>query len=300
MDNELYSRLVTKLLEIPGMHNYDVRTSLILNIPNYQHLARNNSDTRADVTFIVNGLAGMYSLEGKWGLSTFIGNALERVSGITLSTDLQKLRHLLEAEQSAEEQPSEVYEEPEKKETPPNNVHEEPEKKEGQSSDAHSTLLQQVQIYHSQIADTQKLLLKAQEPLDTACKLFKAGKGIRQDQCDKAISYIYNLRAPLLQAHSLYDKAPYFRGAFFLLSFHVKVVLNDIDDQIDELTSNLRKFRDNCPVSLVVAQVYQPDNEREKIENDRKKISEQLNTLLEALKEISTMLHKFLQNQPAT
>jgi hypothetical protein len=140
----------------------------------------------------------------------------------------------------------------------------------------------------------QKLLLKAQESLDIVCKLFKASKGIKQDQCDKAIAYINNLHAPLLKAHTLYDKAPEFQGVFppLILSFHLKVMLNDIDDQIDELTSSLRLFRDNYPVSLVGAQVYQS-------ENDRKKIAEQLDTLLGALKETNIMLHKFLQGQPA-
>ncbi len=168
MDNEVHSRLVTKLLEIQGMHDYNVRTSLILNIPNQRNLTRHNSDARADVTFIVNELAGMYSSEdGKWALSTFIDNVLPRVSGTTLGTELQELQHLLEAEQSAKRRPDAFHEEAAKQENSPNNIHEEIAKQVGQSSDSHSTLFLQVQIYHSQVADIQKLLLKAQEPLDT-------------------------------------------------------------------------------------------------------------------------------------
>src|ERR1051326_7517935 len=162
MDNEVYSRLVKKLLEIPGMDDYTVRTSLILSIPNHQLLTRHNSNPRADVTFIVDGLARMYFLVGKWALSAFIDNALVRVSGITLSTELQKLQHLLGTDQIAKEQLSEVDDEPAKKETLTFlDTPEKTEKKGGQSDDAHTILLQQVQIYHSQVVDVQKLLLKA-------------------------------------------------------------------------------------------------------------------------------------------
>ena len=143
-----------------------------------------------------------------------------------------------------------------------------------------------------EVVDIQKLLLKAQEPLDTVSKLFKVGKGIKQDQCDKAISYINDLHAPLLKVHALYDKTSYFQRVFPIPSYQLKVMLNDIDDQIDELISNLCVFRERCSVLWVVTQEYQSDNER-------KKISEQLDTLLEALKEINTILYKFLQSQPA-
>ena len=130
--------------------------------------------------------------------------------------------------------------------------------------------------------------------------LFKDGKGIMQDQCNKAISHINNLRTALSKAHALYDKAPYFQGAFPLLSFQIKVMLNDIDDQIDELNSSLHRFRDSCPVSWMVVQIYQFDNEREKIENDRKKISDQLGSLLGSLKEINMTLHNYFQSLPTT
>lgn len=291
------SSLITKLLEIQGMHDYTVRTSLILNIPNHQHLTRHNSDARTDITFIVNGLAEMRFLDGKWALTAFIDNALARTSGTTLSIQLQDLQHRLETEQHAKEQAGEIHEELVEKESSPNNTHEESEEKGDQSDDVQSALLQQVQMYHSQIEDVQKLFLKAQEPLNAVCKLFKTGKGIKQDQCDKVISHIYNLRVPLLNAHALYDKALNFQGTFSVLSFHVKVVLNDIDDQIDELTSNLHMFRNNCPLPSIIVQTYQSDSEREKIESERKKISEHLDSLLEMLKEINNMLNKFLQGQ---
>jgi nucleoside phosphorylase len=101
MDNNIYSRLVTKLLKVPGMDDYTVRTSLILNIPYHQQLARHNQDARADVIYIVNGLAEMRFSDGTWSLLTFIDNALARVPpGTSLSTQLQDLRHLLEDEQT--------------------------------------------------------------------------------------------------------------------------------------------------------------------------------------------------------
>lgn len=101
MDSTIHSRLVTTLLDIPGMDDYTVRTSLVLNIPYHQHLARHNQDARADITYIVNGLAEMRFLDGTWPLLTFIDNALARVPpGTSLSTQLQELRRLLEDEQT--------------------------------------------------------------------------------------------------------------------------------------------------------------------------------------------------------
>ena len=96
MDNNIHSRLVTTLLKVPGMDDYTVRTSLILNIQGYQHLARHNQDARADVIYIVNGLAEMRFSDGTWSLLTFIDNALARVPpGTSLKAQLQELRQLL-------------------------------------------------------------------------------------------------------------------------------------------------------------------------------------------------------------
>jgi hypothetical protein len=299
MDNNIHSRLITTLLKVPGMDDYTVRTSLILNIQGYQQLARHNQDARADVIYIVNGLAEMRFSDGTWALLIFIDNALARVPhGTSLKAQLQELRQLLEDGQSADEHSGEAPVEPEKKEKPPDNDHQEIEEKEGQTGEAHSHLFEQIQIYHSNVEDVLNLLVNAEESLNKVCMLFKDGKGIMQDQCNKAISHINNLRTALSKAHALYDKAPYFQGAFPLLSFQIKVMLNDTDDQIDKLTSNLYMFRDGCPILFVVVQTHQSENEREKIENDRKKISEQLGSLLGSLKEINMTLHNYFQSLP--
>lgn len=105
---------------------------------------------------------------------------------------------------------------------------------------------------------------------------------------------------PILKIRELYNKAPNPLGAFPIPYYQAKVMLNDIDDQIDELNSSLHRFRDSCPVSWMVVQIYQSNNEREKVENDRKKIAEQLDSLLGMLNEINTMLHKFLRDQSTT
>lgn len=293
MDNEVHSQLVMALLEAPGMNDYTVRTSLLVNIPNSHSLTR-SQDPQADISFIISQLSAMHFSNGSWGLLIFIDRVLSRVSGTTLSDRLLEIRRLFEAALVAKDNGQSGTQLPHSEE-----VHEETEKKENASDDAHSIALQQAQEFQSEVMEVQQSLLKVQEPLKIVCKLFREVRGIRQDQCDKAILNISNLNTPILKIRELYNKAPHFLGAFPIPSYQAKVILNDIDDQIDEINSSLLRFRDNCPVSWMIVQSYQSYNENEKIESDRKEISEQIDSLLEMLKEMNTLLHKFLRDLSA-
>lgn len=286
MDNEVHSQLVTALLETPGMNDYTVRTSLLVNIPNNHSLTR-SQDPQADISFIISQLSAMHFSNGSSGLLLFIDRVLSRVSGTTLSDRLQEIRQLLEAALVAKDNVQSSTQLPDSDE-----VHGEAEKKENTSDDAHNIILQQAQEYHSEVIEVLQSLLKVQEFLKLVFKLFREGRGIRQDQCEKAILHISNLNMPLLKIRELYNKTPHTLGAFPMSSYQAKVTLNDIDDQMDELNSSLLKFRDSCPASWMIVQSYQSNNENEKIENDRKEISEQLDSLLEMLKEMDTLLHK--------
>lgn len=292
MDSEVHDRLITTLLEIPGMDDSTVRTSLLTNIPIHHSLTRHN-DPHADVSLIVSELARIHFSDGMWGLLIFIDRALSRVSGTTLSDQLQELRRILVAEQSIKDKVQHatqcetgevVLEKAEKKENPP--------------EEAHDVMLQEVQAYHSEVSNAQQLLSKALVSLKIVYKLFKEGRDIRQDQCDKAILHMGSLNTPLLKIRELCENMPPLPGTFPISIYQFKVKLNDIDDQIDELNSPLLAFRDSCPVLLVVVQAHRADNEREQVEDDRKKITEQLDSLLKALQEIENLLNKFLQALP--
>jgi len=281
MNKEVHSQLVMALLEAPGMNDSIIRTSLLGNIPNNHSLTR-SQDPQADVSLIVNQLATMHFSNGEWGLLIFINAVLLRVLGTTLSDRLLEICRLLEAEQGAKDKEHFSTPLPHSEE-----VHEEIEKNESAFDDAHNVIVQQAQEYRSEVMEAQQLLLEAREPLKVVYKLFKEGRGIRQDQCDKAVFHINNLNAYVLKIHELYDKYSRELVTIHKLNYRVKVLLNDIDDQVDELITNLHIFRDSCPV-------YQSDIERKQIENDRNKISERLVSLMETLEEINNLLNKFL------
>lgn len=98
MDNTIHSQLIGIFMDIPGIDDYNTRTSFLIGIPRHS-LTRSQADTYTDISFLIDQLADMHLLTGEWALLKFIDNASHRAQGTQLASTLQNLRQRLEFDQ---------------------------------------------------------------------------------------------------------------------------------------------------------------------------------------------------------
>ncbi len=96
MDRELHSRLVSLLLNIPGMDDYATRSNLLVGIPNRLALPRSQSNPSTDISSLASHLAEMQLRGGQWAILILIDNALPRLEGTKDGEQLEDLRLQLE------------------------------------------------------------------------------------------------------------------------------------------------------------------------------------------------------------
>ena len=99
MDNTVHTHLVAAFLNIPGIDDYNTRTTFLIGIPRHA-LTRSQADTYTDISFLIDQLTDMYLQTGEWALLKFIDNALHRVQGTNFASTLQNLRQQLESDQT--------------------------------------------------------------------------------------------------------------------------------------------------------------------------------------------------------
>src|SRR6266536_1463509 len=97
MNHELHNKLVAALLKVPDIEDFDTRTSLMIGIPNRLSLPRSHSNTRTDISQLVDSLSELYLSNGTWALSIFIDNAVSHLDGTRDGAQLKELLRELEA-----------------------------------------------------------------------------------------------------------------------------------------------------------------------------------------------------------
>lgn len=98
MDNTVRNQLITTLLDIPGIDDYNTRTALLAGIPRHA-LMRSQTDTYTDISQLIDQLTSIYLQTDEWALMQFMDNALHRAQGTHLASILQHLRQQLESNQ---------------------------------------------------------------------------------------------------------------------------------------------------------------------------------------------------------
>ncbi len=107
MDHEQHNRLVTLLLEVPGIEDFKARSNLLVGISNPLSLHRSNSSVRLDISLLIDQLAEMRLQNGQRALLIFIDNVIQRVDGTIIGEQLKELRRQLEASsEQMEQEPS--------------------------------------------------------------------------------------------------------------------------------------------------------------------------------------------------
>lgn len=91
--------LVQLLLRMPGMQNYNTRTTLLAGIPNNTSLLRDEGNPYTDISLLISQASQLYLSSGVWALHLLLDNAQARVTETAYATDLAKLRQQLVAEE---------------------------------------------------------------------------------------------------------------------------------------------------------------------------------------------------------
>lgn len=92
MERELQNRLVTLLLQLPGIEEFATRSTLLLGIVNRSSLSRSHTNARADISGIVNQLAQVRLQDGQRAILFVIDNAIPYVDGFMVGEQLKELR----------------------------------------------------------------------------------------------------------------------------------------------------------------------------------------------------------------
>lgn len=109
MNHRQQEELIRLLLQVPGLKSYQARGTLLGGIPNADSLSRDENNMRTDITLLVSQLAPLRLTTGEQALLILLDNALPYVRGLTLETELRKLREKLPAsfkEESKETSPT--------------------------------------------------------------------------------------------------------------------------------------------------------------------------------------------------
>ena len=100
----------------------------------------------------------------------------------------------------------------------------------------------------------------ARDSLSYVSKLFRGGRDIWPDQCERALAIIRRISKPVQKACQLLDTTSRLPEAVISLRYPLAVALCHLDDQIGELMELIALFRTTCqPPSVQVM------NQREEI-----------------------------------
>jgi Effector-associated domain 1 len=123
-----------------------------------------------------------------------------------------------------------------------------------------------------------KKFKRTKKPLQTSYTLFCNQEDIYPDLCDRTLKVVEDLSKLVL----------IFRDSITRLNYQIKVEMNHIIEQANQLISELRVFRGECPRPPLAAY-----NIRQKYDHNRQEICYKLEALLSILKDLDNSLKDF-------
>jgi hypothetical protein len=122
----------------------------------------------------------------------------------------------------------------------------------------------------------------ARDSLSYVSKLFRAGRDIWPDQCERALALIHEVNRPVQKAYLLLEIPSQLPEAVIPLRYPLAVVLCHLDDQISELMQLITLYSSAC----------QPPSEHSM--NQREEISHQFEPLMQSYDEALQKLYVIL------